>query len=116
MPYATQWCTPAPPRPSGSSMRIAKLFVPSGTPVQDNCGDTFWPTQFGLVDKLLATFLGIIWPSLKVVEVNGSAACTATTDARTIAAAAIIFRRSRFDCIKGPPSKLEFSGFYNTRS
>src|SRR5438034_1556235 len=66
-------------------MRMAKLFVPSGTPVHDNCGDTFWPTQFGLFDKLLATFLGIIWPSLKVVDVkvNGSAARTVAAIART---------------------------------
>src|SRR5262249_31086917 len=90
-------------------MSIAKLFVPSGTPLHDNCGDTFWPTQLGLVDKLLATFLGIIWPSLKVVDVkvNGSAACTASADARTIAAAAIIFRRSRCENIKNPPCKKD---------
>src|SRR5437899_1565526 len=77
-------------------MRMAKLFVPSGTPVHDNCGETFWPTQFGLFDKLLATFRGIIWPSLKVVDVkvNGSAARPAVVNARTIAAAAVTFRRS----------------------
>ena len=41
--------------------------------VQDNCGDTFSPTQFGLFGALavlLATFFGIIVPSLKVVEVK----------------------------------------------
>src|SRR5438034_9945120 len=84
---------------------MAKLFVPSGTPVHDNCGDTFSPTQFGLFDKLLATFLGIICPSLKVVDVkvNGPAARTATANTRTIAAAAIVFRRSRCENIRGPP-------------
>src|SRR5438874_9201836 len=89
---------------------MAKLFVPSGTPVHDNCGDTFSPTQFGLFDKLLATFLGIIWPSLKVVDVkvNGSAARTATANARTIAAAAIIFRRSCCENIKVPPFKRRY--------
>src|SRR5438552_19121363 len=83
-------------------MRMAKLFVPSGTPVHDNCGDTFWPTQFGLFDKLFATFLGIIWPSLKVVDVkvNGSAARTVAAIARTVAAAAIRFRRSRSENIR----------------
>src|SRR5438477_9895907 len=77
-------------------MRIAKLFVPSGAPLHDNCGATFCPTQFGLLDKLFATFRGIIWPSLKVVEVkvNGSAACAMNADPRTIAAAAKAFRRS----------------------
>jgi hypothetical protein len=28
-------------RPSGSTMVIAKLFVPSGLPLHDNCGETF---------------------------------------------------------------------------
>src|SRR5438477_13183777 len=86
---------------------MAQLFVPSGAPVHDNCGDTFSPTQLGLFDKLLATFLGIICPSLKVVDVkvNGSAARTATANARTIAAAAIVFRRSRCENIRGPPFK-----------
>src|SRR5438067_4568 len=49
---------------------MAKLFVPSGAPFDDNWGETFSPTQFGLLDKLLATFFGIIWPSLTVVDVN----------------------------------------------
>src|SRR5947207_10789960 len=90
---------------------MAKLFVPSGTPVHDNCGDTFSPTQLGLFDKLLATFLGIICPSLKVVDVkvNGSAARTATPNARTIAAAAIVFRRFCCENIRGPPSYLPTS-------
>src|SRR5438876_10715036 len=80
---------------------MAKLFVPSGTPVHDNCGDTFWPTQFGLFDKLLATFLGIIWPSLKVVDVkvNGSAARAVAAIARTVAADATRYRRSRYEYI-----------------
>src|SRR5437870_11972370 len=81
---------------------MAKLFVPSGTPVHDNCGDTFWPTQFGLFDKLLAIFRGIIWPSLRVVDVkvNGSAARTVPAIAKTIAAAASRFRSSRSDTIR----------------
>src|SRR5262249_55511989 len=108
MPYATKWCTPAPPRPSGSSIRMAKLFVPSGTPLQDNCGDTFCPTQFGLFDRLFATFLGIIWPSLKVVEVkvNGSAACVMDVNARRIVAAATVFRRSCRENINVPPLRF----------
>src|SRR6266704_4612715 len=84
---------------------MAKLFVPSGTPVHDNCGETFSPTQFGLFDKLLATFRGIIWPSLIVVDlkVNGSAARPVGVNARTIPAAAIIFRKSCHRNIRGPP-------------
>src|SRR5215475_9533474 len=76
MPYATQWNTPRPARPSGSIMVSAKLLVPSGTPFHDSCGDTLSPTQFGFAGFLLATFFGISVPSLKVsdVSVNGSAA------------------------------------------
>src|SRR5450432_2232814 len=72
------WCTPAPPRPSGSSIRSTKLLVPSGAPDHDSCGDTFSPTQFGLlpVGFALAIFFGIMVPSLKLVDdkVNTSAA------------------------------------------
>src|SRR6516162_11379133 len=72
------WCTPAPPRPSGSSIRNTKLLVPSGVPVQENCGETFSPTQFGLLPVVLAlaAFFGSMVPSLKVDElsVNTSAA------------------------------------------
>src|SRR5438128_12060913 len=87
IPYATQWCTPAPPRPSGSSIRIAKLFVPSGTPVQESCGDTFSPTQLGFCGLALATFRGIIWPSLNVVDVtaNGSASAALAANANVSA-------------------------------
>src|SRR5215208_653807 len=73
MPYATQWFTPPPPRPSRSTIIIAKLLVPAGGLTQDNCGETFSPTQCGFCGKfalLLATFGGIIWPSLKVVDVS----------------------------------------------
>ena len=48
-------------------------MVPSGTPVQDNCGETFSPTQFGFVGAfaaLLAAFFGIMVPSLNVVDVS----------------------------------------------
>src|SRR4051812_40110170 len=70
---------PAPPPASGSTIVIAKLFVPLGAFDHDNCGDTFSPTQFGLCGLLawlLATFCGIMVPSLNIVEVKvkGSAA------------------------------------------
>jgi hypothetical protein len=41
-------------------------LAPSGTLLQDNCGETLSPTQFGLVGALallLATFFGMILPS-----------------------------------------------------
>jgi len=47
--------------------------VPSGGLLQENCGDTLSPTQFGLfgwLALLLATFLGISLPSSKVVDVR----------------------------------------------
>src|SRR4029077_18515973 len=51
------WTTPAGARPSGSSMTIAKLFVPSGAPDQASGGEIFSPTQFafgaGFQDKEL---------------------------------------------------------------
>src|SRR5215208_1842150 len=73
---------PAPPPASGSTIVIAKLFVPLGGFDHDNCGDMFSPTQFGfcgLLAWLLAIFCGIIVPSLNIVDVkvNGSAAVAA---------------------------------------
>src|ERR1700674_4843260 len=53
----------------------AKLLVPSGVPVHDSCGETLSPTQFGFCGFLLATFFGIMVPSLKVVEESAKAAC-----------------------------------------
>src|SRR5208282_4128291 len=71
-------------------MVSAKLLVPSGAPDHDSCGDTLSPTQFGFWAFLLATFFGIIVPSLKVVEVsaNGSAALPTHNEARIIPLAA----------------------------
>src|ERR1700691_4408128 len=96
MPEATQWLTPAPPRPLGSVMRKTKLLVPSGTLVHENCGETLSPTQFGLVAMLallLATFSGIILPSAKVVDFSvkmpaASAAVAAKPSANAATAAA----------------------------
>src|SRR4051812_12166535 len=54
-------------------MVIAKLLVSAGALNYDSCGETFSPTQFAFCGKfalLLATFFGIIWPSLKVVDVT----------------------------------------------
>src|SRR2546425_3977163 len=73
-------------------MRNAKLLVPAGGLTHDNCGETLSPTQFALFGAfalLLATFVGIIWPSLKVVELNSKifacafAVSLAHQDART---------------------------------
>src|ERR1700722_4448033 len=79
IPYATQWNTPRPPRPSGSTMVNAKLLVPSGVPFHDSSGETLSPTQFGFCGFLLAIFFGIMVPSLKVEEEseNASAAFAA---------------------------------------
>src|SRR5262249_55111551 len=46
---------------------------PSGTLLQDNCGDIFSPTQFGLLGRLAvlsATRFGMILPSAKVVDLS----------------------------------------------
>src|SRR6185295_17665816 len=84
-----------------SIMRIAKLFVPSGTPVHDNCGETFSPTQlgfFGAFAVLLATFLGSMVPSLKVVEVsvNTSAALAACATIPSAGNSRPMIRRADF--------------------
>ncbi|HUK41325.1 MAG TPA: hypothetical protein VLX11_09785, partial [Candidatus Acidoferrales bacterium] len=76
-----------PPLPSGSTMVIAKLFVPAGGLDHANGGETFSPTQFALPGVLLEYFFGIGVPSLKAADVNtkGSAAlaiCTIHHDAK----------------------------------
>src|ERR1019366_2253704 len=89
-------------------MRIAKLFVPSGTPVHDNCGDTSSPTQLGLFGTfavLLATFFGSMVPSLKVVEVsaNTSAALATWPTRPNIQTAAPTSKRLRFTIMMFSP-------------
>src|SRR5882757_4240099 len=58
-------------------MRSAKLLVPAGVLTHDSCGETFSPTQFGLLPGfLLAAFTGSMPPSLKVVdEISKTFAC-----------------------------------------
>src|SRR3954471_19029326 len=72
---------------------MAKLLVPGGGLTHDSCGETFSPTQClfcGKLALLLATFFGIICPSLKVVDVTAkifSCACAvpnAQANANTI--------------------------------
>ena len=67
--------------------------MPSGTLLQCNSGETFPPTQFGLVAMmawLLATFFGIILPSAKVFDcsVNSPAALAAVPAKPNASAAA----------------------------
>src|SRR4051812_17373026 len=73
---------------------MAKLLVPSGTTFQESCGEVLSPTQLGLPAVLLATFFGIIVPSLKVVEVrvNGSAAHAAPPPHKASASAPVASR------------------------
>ena len=56
--------------------------MPSGAPLQESCGETFSPTQFGLgIGALgafmLATFFGIMVPSLNVADVSVKGAAAA---------------------------------------
>src|SRR5215469_1496398 len=98
------WCTPAPPRPSGSSIRKTKLLVPSGVPVHENCGETFSPTQLALLPEVLAlaAFLGSMVPSLKVDEVrlNTSAADAGTQN--DTSARALVSTNARFNMVSLP--------------
>src|SRR5436305_15122645 len=94
--------TPPPPRPSGSIIRNAKLLVPAGGLIQDNCGETFSPRQFGFCGSfawLLPNFLGIIWPSLKVVDDNSkSFSCALAVPAAHKAATPFARIRCPIDC------------------
>ena len=49
-------------------MSSAKLLVPAGRFVQDSGGETFSPTQFGLLLLLPAFFVGQRPPSLNADE------------------------------------------------
>src|ERR1700745_1154415 len=72
------WTTPAGARPSGSSMTIAKLFVPSGAPDQVSGGEIFSPTQFGLRCLSAQAFLTASWSlSFKAEEVSTSTSARA---------------------------------------
>ena len=77
------WTTPAGARPSGSSMTIAKLFVPSGAPDQASGGEIFSPTQFGLRCLSAQAFLTANWSlSFKAEEVSMSTSARAAPNDR----------------------------------
>src|SRR5207302_8671866 len=92
---------------SGSVISKTKLLVPSGMLLQDNCGDTLSPTQFGLfgaLAALLATFFGIILPSAKVVDLRvkisaASAVAAAKPNAIIAATIAVVTIQTRFSNI-----------------
>src|SRR5215467_9200932 len=82
------WTTPAGARPSGSSMTIAKLFVPSGAPDQASGGEIFSPTQFGLRCLSAHAFLTASWSlSFKAEEVSTSTSARAAPNDRAKAPA-----------------------------
>src|SRR6185369_8991655 len=82
------WTTPAGARPSGSSMTIAKLFVPSGAPDQASGGEIFSPTQFGLRCLSAQAFLTASWSlSFKAEEVSTSTSARAAPNDRAKAPA-----------------------------
>src|SRR5262244_3767515 len=82
------WATPAGARPSGSSMTIAKLFVPSGAPDQASGGEIFSPTQFGLRCLSAQAFLTASWSlSFTAEEVSTSTSARAAPNDRAKAPA-----------------------------
>src|SRR5262250_1263669 len=82
------WTTPAGARPSGSSMTIAKLFVPSGAPDQASGGEIFSPTQFGLRCLSAQAFLTASWSlSFKAEDVSTSTSARAAPNDRAKAPA-----------------------------
>src|ERR1700682_1139077 len=56
-------------------MKRMKLFVPSGTPVQDSAGETLSPTQFGFDLLLPAILTASRSPSLNELDVIAKADC-----------------------------------------
>src|SRR5450756_555937 len=88
MPYATQWVTPPGGRSSGSTIRRAKLLVPSGAFDHDSVGDMFWPRQFGLALLLPAFFSASRSPSLKSGDDSVNAPCARASRAPHNAASA----------------------------
>ena len=56
-------------------MTSAKLVVPAGTLVHDSGGETFSPTQFGLLLSSPAFFFASMAPSLNEDEVIVNIAC-----------------------------------------
>src|SRR3984893_10802961 len=90
-------------------MSMTKLLVPSGTPVQDSCGETFSPTQFGLVGAfaaLLAAFFGIMVESLNVADVSekiSAAFAAVPTRPNASVAAAAANKGCRFTSMNSPP-------------
>jgi hypothetical protein len=83
-------------------------LVPSGTFDQDNCGDAFSPTQFGLLGAFaveLAIFFGIILPSWNVLDLieKGSACAALAAKPKASATAAVASRPYRFVVMTSPP-------------
>src|ERR1700721_1751637 len=93
----------------------AKLLVPAGVPDQESSGDTLSPPQFGFCAFLLATFFGIMVPSLKVVEERLIAACALALpvmhhDARTMPPAATRLPKRGFTNMRFPSAGFSLSG------
>src|ERR1700729_2554870 len=75
-------------------MKIAKLLVPAGGVGQFSAGETFSPTQFGLVLLLPAFFTASRSPSLKPGEVSVNTPCALASCVPHIAASATAPARS----------------------
>src|SRR5579863_5560996 len=93
MPYATQWTTPRPPRPSGSTKVSAKLFVPAGGFFHSSGGETFSPTQLGLDLSLPAFFTASLPLSSRLGEVSVKSSATAGTATLRQSRAMTTFRK-----------------------
>jgi hypothetical protein len=81
-------------------------LVPSGGLAQENAGETFSPTQFGLDLLLPAFFTASRWPSLKSGEVSMNAACARASRAPQDAASAMA--RARMELRRSMGISLSF--------
>src|SRR5450756_2521932 len=104
--------TPPGGRPSGSTIRRAKLLVPSGAFDHDSVGDMFSPMQFGLALLLPALFSASRSPSLKSGEDSVNTPCArASLAPHEAASASMPAKMNLRENIK--PSHLNF--YWSTR-
>src|ERR1700674_2672876 len=102
-------------------MVSARLLIPAGAPDQDSSGDTLSPTQFGFCGFLLATFFGIMVPSLKVVEESAKADCAFAVppmhhDARIMPPAATRLPKTGFTNMRFSFPSFSFLGAFASAS
>src|SRR5262245_60829247 len=99
-----------------SNIKMAKLLVPSGGLLQDNAGETFSPTQFGLDLLLPANLVASLSPSLKAGDVRVNTDCALALWAAPRAPKATAAARAKLFLNMTLPFLLAFSVVGSTSS